>query len=115
MPAMVFVGSFVGLYVLYLIIGLFLGPILGSEITGMVVIGVGLLVLTVWGLAQGYSSTDKTSVVPVVLGFLSVCLAYALLFFFVVWASGTDRPPSDPDREQCSVRDRGGRIKENCW
>ena len=113
MPAMVFVGSFVGLYVLYLIIGLFLGTILGGEIPVVVVLGVGLLVLIVWGLAQDGSSRKITTSGIVML--LSVCLAYALLFFFVVWASGTDRPPSDPDREQCSVRDRGGRIKENCW
>ena len=112
-PAIVFVVSLVGLYVLYLIIGLFLGTILGGEIPVVVVLGVGLLVLIVWGLAQDGSSRKITTSGIVML--LSVCLAYALLFFFVVWASGTDRPPSDPDREQCSVRDRGGRIKENCW
>ena len=85
---------------------------MGSEITGIVVLGVGLLVYIVWGFAHDGPTKITTSGVVM---FLSFLLAYALLFFFVVWASGTDRPPSDPDREQCSVRDRGGRIKENCW
>ena len=111
-----FVVSFVVLYVLYLTIGLFLGTILGGEIPVMVALGVGLLVYIVWGLAHDGSSTKKTMSGVVML--LSILPAYALLFYFIAWGTcwwcDADRPPSDPG-EQCSVRDKGGRIKDYCW
>ena len=108
--------SFVALYVLYLIIGVFLGTILGGQIPVMVALGVGLLVWLLWALAQDGGPTKTTP--EGVLGFLALLLAYALLFYFIAWGTcwwcDADRPTPDSG-EQCSVRDRGGRIKENCW
>ena len=98
----IFVASFIVLYLLYL----FIGVILGGQIFSMVVLGV---VLSVFLLAN--SGADGKAWLP----FLPfIILAYVLLFVFVVWASGQDRPPPRPG-EDCRIEDRGGRIREVCW
>ena len=100
--AITFVIAFIALYFVYLLIGV----ILGGQIFSMVVLGV---VLSVFLLAN--SGRDGKAWLP----FLPfIILAYVLLFVFVVWGSGQDRPPPAPG-EDCRIEDRGGRIREVCW
>jgi hypothetical protein len=95
----IFVVAFIVLYLFYL----FIGVILGNEITAIVVLGVGLFVFCL----RQWDHDSIAFNLPIV-------LAYVLLFVFVVWASGADRPPPDLG-EECRIEDRGGRIREVCW
>jgi hypothetical protein len=118
-PVMISVVLFVVSLVVFYFVYLFIGVILGDEIVGIIVLGVIVLGYFFYGavredtLAEVQIQGIKRLLSSLLLYGLPIVLAYGLLLFFVVWASGQDRPTPGPG-EDCRIEDRGGRIREVC-